>query len=383
MVGGAGKGPPISTSPSTTGMRVLIDALGGPGHPRGIGRYVRELASSIAGLGGPHLLVALGPWHRDFYAPLEARGVELIEVNASSVSRLARHAWHVVRLPRLARDLQANLIHVPDRVPTVPVSGRPLVVTVHDVAEYDLPQAYGQVQRHYRRLILRRQLRHARHVITPSRFLAHRLALLESSIGERTSVVVYGPGIDPAVRAAKPDAPIPRDFFLYVGAIQRHKNVPRVVRAFRSLAGGSIGLVLAGADHNDSAALERAIDSDPRIRRLRRPSDEELAWLYSQAAGLVFPSLYEGFGFPALEAMSFGCPVVTSDRGALRELADGAALLVNPLDEAAVRVAMQRLIEDANLRDTLASLGRERASLFSWDRAAAATIAVYRAALDS
>jgi len=362
-------------------MRVLIDALGAPGHPRGVGRYVHELSRALARIADTSVLVACGRWHRGFYASLAAHGVELIEVELPSPGRLSRHAWHLLRLPWLARAVRADVIHVPDRALATPPHGTALVVTIHDVAEHDLAQAYGPVQLRYRRLVLGRQLQRAGRIVTPSRFTADRLASVEPRVRERTTVVVNGPGIDPATPSVAPEESIRRPFLLFVGAIQRHKNAPRVTRAFRSLAERSVGLVVAGADHNDRAALEQAMAGDPRIQRLPRPSDGELVWLYGHAVGLIFPSLYEGFGLPILEAMSFGCPVVTSDRGAPRELAADAALLIDPLDEGAIGASMKRLLEDADLRDRLAAAGRERVSLFSWGRAAGDTVAVYREAL--
>jgi glycosyltransferase involved in cell wall biosynthesis len=368
-------------------MRVLVDALTMPGDPRGIGRYVRGLAGAIAEVApaGPapetRVLVVHGRWHADFYAPLAARGVELLPIAGRGGGRLARHAWHAAGLPAVARSARADVIHVPDRMPVLATFGPPLVVTVHDVAEYDHPDAFGSLQRRYRRLILDGQLRRARRLVTPSEFSAQRLRRVRPSAAARTSVVHSGPGLDPATEAAAPAIAIPTPFFLCLGAVQRHKNLPRVIRAFRGLAARSAGLVVVGADHNDRDAVSRAAAGDRRIVRLPNASDAEVAWLYRHAVALLFASEYEGFGFPIVEAMAFGCPLLTSDRGAMRELADGAALLVDPLDEPAIRTALARLLDDRALGTHLAEAGRERAARFSWVRAASGMLSVYRDAL--
>jgi glycosyltransferase involved in cell wall biosynthesis len=170
-------------------------------------------------------------------------------------------------------------------------------------------------------------------------------------------------------------------FFLFVGAVQRHKGVPHLVRAFRALGATGAGLVIAGAVHNDEAAVEAAIATDPRIVRLRDPRDAELAWLYRNATALAMPSSYEGFCIPLTEAMQYGCPVVAADAGAMPEICGGAALLFSPTDEAALTAHLARLLADDELRSRLSAAGLERAAAFSWERSAHETLAVYRAAL--
>jgi glycosyltransferase involved in cell wall biosynthesis len=140
-------------------------------------------------------------------------------------------------------------------------------------------------------------------------------------------------------------------------------------------------LVVAGPAHNDEAAVLAAAGSDPRVLRLRDPSDAELAWLYHHATLFAMPSRYEGFCIPLLEAMRAGCPVVAADAAAMPEVCGDAALLFAPGDEVALVKRMARLIGDDALRATLAVAGRERAAAFSWERAASETLAVYRAAL--
>jgi glycosyltransferase involved in cell wall biosynthesis len=165
-----------------------------------------------------------------------------------------------------------------------------------------------------------------------------------------------------------------------VGAVQRHKSVPLLVRAFRALELGDAQLVLAGAVHNDEAAVAAAAQNDPRIVRLRDVDDAELAWLYRRAAVLAVPSRYEGFCIPLIEAMQFGCPVVAVNAGAMPEIAGDAALVVASGDERALAVALARVLDDADLRGQLAAAGRARAAQFSWERAATQTIAAYRVA---
>lgn len=362
-------------------MRVLIDAVSAPGDPRGVGRYVRGLVSSLAMRTDVVPIVAHGRWHLQFFDPLWRSGVASIPVDLRANGRLARHAWHTVGLPRLARRMNADIVHLTDRTPPGPSAGPPTVLAVHDVAEHDCPEAFGPLQLRYRRLILGRQLRRAAWFVTPSAFTANRLAELDPAARSRTTVAPLGPGLDPATEPERPPMPELPSFLLYVGSMQRHKNVPRIVHAFRRLENEQVSLVLAGADHNARDEVTRAIDGDRRIVRLSAATDAHLAWLYTHAVGLILASLYEGFGLPVLEAMSLGCPVIAADIAGTQEVADGAALLVDPLDEAAIHRAMVRLLDDPQLRERLTTLGRQRATELSWAGAAAGTVDAYRAAL--
>ncbi|HUP83219.1 MAG TPA: glycosyltransferase family 1 protein [Candidatus Limnocylindria bacterium] len=361
-------------------MRVLVDAVLGPAHPRGIGRYVRELTDHIARSGQATVTIAIAPWHRDYYAPLAGHGVELAAVHVGARPGL-RNLWHAHGVGRLARSLRADVIHVPDRVPVIATADRPLVVTVHDTAEVDQPDAFGPLQLRYRRWVLGDQVRRATQIISPSQFAAARTAELDSRAVGRTTVVTHGPGLDADQAQAQPAQMRGRRFVLFVGATQRHKSVPALVRSFRALARPDLDLVIAGPAHNDEAPVTAAADEDPRVIRVRDPHDSELAWLYANATLLAMPSRYEGFCIPLLEAMRAGCPVIAADTAAIPEISGDAALLFAPGDEIALTENLARLIADDPLRATMSAAGRDRAAAFSWARAATETVAVYRAAL--
>jgi glycosyltransferase involved in cell wall biosynthesis len=324
--------------------------------------------------------VAIAPWHRKYFEPLAADGVEIEEVRLSGRLGL-RNTWHAYGLGRLARALAADVIHVPDRLPVSSTAGRPLVATVHDTAEVDVPDSFGQVQRRYRRWVLFQQMRRATVIVTPSHFSAGRIAALAPAAAARTVVVAHGPGLD-ATRAERAPAGFSGErFVLFVGAVQRHKSVPLLIRAFRALGARDAQLVIAGAVHNDEAAVAAAAADDPAIVRLRNVDDAELVWLYRRAAVLAMPSRYEGFCIPLIEAMQFGCPVVCASAGAMPEIAGDAAIPVPVGDEAALRDALARILGDEALRGELGVAGRARAAQFSWERAATATVAAYRLAV--
>jgi glycosyltransferase involved in cell wall biosynthesis len=168
---------------------------------------------------------------------------------------------------------------------------------------------------------------------------------------------------------------------LFVGALQIRKNVARLVRAFAQ-GPSDWQLVLAGSAGGYGAAdIIQKIEKSSCRERIRVTGyipREELERLYARASIFAFPSLDEGFGIPVLEAMAHGVPVLTSDRSALKEIAEDAALLVNPGDTDEIASALRRLMDDSELRATLAQLGQARAQLYPWERSVKETYAVYR-----
>lgn len=170
---------------------------------------------------------------------------------------------------------------------------------------------------------------------------------------------------------------------LHVGAIQKRKNIVRLVEAFETVD-SAWKLVLAGSSGYGAAEIQERVAASPardRILITGYVSAEDLARWYSRAAVFAFPSLDEGFGMPVLEAMAAGVPVITSNRSALPEVASDAALLVDPERTEALVEALANLIRDENLRSELAERGRLRANRFSWEKAARETWEVYRAVM--
>jgi glycosyltransferase involved in cell wall biosynthesis len=272
---------------------------------------------------------------------------------------IARDAWwYPVGLPRAARGLE--VLHCPTfRAPLR--SSIPLVITVHDLAVLRHPGTFNQWSRLYSRLAVPRVARAARLIVAVSEFTKRELVELLRVPAEKIRVVhngvasVFTPG-GPAVDG---------EYLLSVGTLEPRKNLAAAEQAARRL-----GLELRVAGERGWGDV--AVDG-----WLGRVSDERLAELYRGARCLVYPSLYEGFGLPVVEAMACGTPVVTSAGGATEEVAGGAAVLVDSRSPGAIAAG----IEEALARhDELRALGLERARAFSWSAAAAATAEVYQEA---
>ena len=265
--------------------------------------------------------------------------------------------WYPVALPSETRRRCLDVLHCPTfRAPFS--TSVPLVVTVLDLAVLRHPGMFNQWSRHYSRLAVPRVVQAAAAVITISEFTKSEVVDVLGTAPETVHAIPI------AVEAPfTPDGPRAEgDYVLSVGTLEPRKNLARVVAAAQRV-GAELRVV--------GAEGWGGVKADGWVGRV---SDDELAALYRGARCLVYPSLYEGFGLPVLEAMACGTPVVTSRGGATEEVAGDAAVLVDPLDTASIAAG----IEEALTRsDELRAQGLERAEVFSWERVARETWAVY------
>ncbi|MCW2976181.1 MAG: hypothetical protein JWM06_1462 [Actinomycetia bacterium] len=271
-------------------------------------------------------------------------------------------AWYPHVLPHRARA--ADVLHCPTY--RGPVHTRtPLVVTVHDVAVFRYPQAFPRWTRSYSRLVVPRVLRAARKVLAVSEFTASEL---QAVLGIPSEKIAVTPNAVDAVFS--PEGPRAEgDYVLAVGTLEPRKNLARTIEAAAKL---DLELRVVGARGWGGVEARGG-----HVRWLGEISDEELARQYRGALCVAYPSLYEGFGIPVLEAMASGAPVVTSAGGATEEVAGGAAVLVDPHDVQAIAEGIEAAI---GRRDELFTLGLERARAYSWDETARLTVAAYREA---
>jgi len=292
--------------------------------------------------------------------------VEVVRFGFGSAGRAATLArelvWYPVGLPRAARRAGVELLHCTTY--RGPLGSRPpAVVTVHDLAVFRHPGAFPRWTRTYGRVVVPQMIRAARRVIAVSEFTRRELVEVLRVPEDRIRVILNA--VDAEFR---PDGPAAEgEYVLAVGTLEPRKNLARLGEAAR-LAG--LELRVVGAPGWGDVRVNGS-----GVRWLGELPDDELARLYRGARCFAYPSLYEGFGIPILEAMACGAPVVTSAGGATEEVAGGATVLVDPRDPAEI---VRGIEEAAARRDELRPLGLERARLADWATVAAQTVEVYR-----
>jgi glycosyltransferase involved in cell wall biosynthesis len=282
---------------------------------------------------------------------------------AGKASVLARElVWYPFALGRVDG---ADVLHCPTYYG--PLRSRtPLVVTVLDLSVLRYPEAFPRWTRTAVPALVPRVLRAARRILAISEFTKAEVVELLGVPPEKVAAVPLA--VEREV--FRPDGPAAEgEYVLAVGTLEPRKNLARLVEATRRLG---VELRVVGA--RGWGGVEAAGDG---VRWLGRVPDEELARLYRGAAVTAYPSLYEGFGFPILEAMACGAPVVTSRGGSMEEVAGGAAVLVDPLEPASIAAGIE---EAGSRRDELRTRGFARAAAFSWDETARRTVDVYREA---
>lgn len=249
-----------------------------------------------------------------------------------------------------------------------PVCPVPFVFTIHDLIHIQAPAETTAAKRLYYRMIVKPACRRASRVLTVSEY--SRARIIEWSGLSKNRVVNVGNGAGPPFQPEGPRR-IGFPYVLYVGNSRPHKGLFSLLLAFRGIPDPDLRLVLAG---RLSAAAALNLDSlgiRPRTEIVDGPTDEELATLYRGAAMLVMPSLVEGFGLPALEAMACGTPVIASNAAALPEVVGDAGVLVDPFDVAGLQSEMESLLASPASRDAMRARGLARARQFTWDNVAA------------
>lgn len=352
----------------------------------GMTRYAIELARELGRMPDIDLrLVTLMP--SEVVAALaEERGYPKAESMPLTVPRKLQYLlWHMARIsgPLNKSALDADVIHTPIFI-VPPRKKQPLVVTVHDLTLLHFPQHHPWNTRILMGTGLRRAVRDADAFLAISENTRQDLIRLSGVAPERVHVTPLA--ADPLFRPLADNGAlarhgIDRPYVLYVGTLEPRKNIGVLLQAFAALEDKELTLVLAGAKgwmYDDIFAAVEQLGIRERIKVTGYVADEDLPILYSQAQVFVYPSLFEGFGLPVLEAMQCGAPVITTNVSSLPEVAGKAAILFAPDDVAGLTKALQRVLSEPGLCDEMRGKSLEQASRFSWRRTAELTAEVYR-----
>lgn len=375
-------------------MRIGLDGIPLGELKTGVGHYTFELARSLALLSprdefelvSPHFYVAAGGDESENASPPNLR------LTRARVGRLLRRRWWSLGLPLYDKLARFDLFHGTNY--DVPLwGGRPTVVTIHDLSMFLHPETHEAhlVKRARGRLPM--MARRATMIITPSQSVRRETC---EHLGVEPDKVVAVPEaarrsfrrVPPAETAeVRRRLGVEEEFVLFVGTIEPRKNLLTLARAFDEILRATRlrpQLVIAGKEGwltGELFSYLKGAGAGERVRFTGYVSDDDLRALYSSCTAFVYPSLYEGFGLPPLEAMACGAPVITSRVPSLMETVGDAARLISPTDSSELAQAIIRLLEDSGEREQRSSAGLRRASEFSWEKTANTTLDVYREAL--
>ena len=361
----------------------------------GIGTYIRGLVHALATIDTTNQYTLVS-------GPADVRTLGGLPANFRSAiyARTDSDALDHAAFPFFLRGLSPDLVHIPlNRVPLLMF--RPYVVTIHDMANLLFPEGGSDFHMQLRRYRFRRGLERAARVVAVSDATKRDV---ENVMGVRPNRIrrVYNAPDPGFLEHDRPSGPeehqlimeryqIGYPFLLYAGSIRPHKNIPRLVEAFAVVRGQlaahpvykDLRLVIIGDNISQYPAVRQAVIKsrvEHVVRFLGFVPFETLRCFYESAAAFVFPSRYEGFGLPPLEAMACGTPVVTANVSSLPEVVGDAAVLVNPANVFDIARGIRDALLDEALRTELIRRGREQASRFSWERTARQMLEIYQEA---
>ena len=372
----------------------VLDARTATAHFPGIGRYVRNLAAALPPLlsADERLAILWNPSDPTAWNPTSLASPQVQVVPAPVSSFGLRQQWAI---PSLLRPYRSRGLRSAVRRPLFHSTyylmpyrpGLPTLLTVYDLIALLHPQTVSLRARLFFRVATRLALTASERIVTIS--ASARNDLLAHFPVDPSRVTPIPLATDPRFRPQPADEiervrtkyNLPDRYIFYLGINKPHKNLPRLIDAYARIPHSAfrIPLLIAGAwDDRYPESRTLAAPLGDSVRFFGPVDDADLPALHSAATLFAFPSLYEGFGLPVLEAMACGVPVICGNRSSLPEVAGDAALLVDPTDTDAISAAIRRVLEDGPLRRTLSEKSLAQAANFSWRRTAAETLAVYR-----
>ncbi len=375
---------------------IAIDARWAVRRTNGIGQYILQLALRLPLLAPDirfTLLVDRALDRRGLPHGCSQAVLGTYLGDGTPASRCYSPFWLNYEVPRYLRQHRIDLFHGANFV--IPrFASCPAVTTVHDMAVFRIPYAFGPVYRRYMRWQISSAVRRADAVVTVSE--STRNDIVELLDVPAVTIQVAHNGVDGCYREHHPDGylrdvrstlGLPKTFILHVGIVEKRKNLSTVLKAGAAVLGAGMadGIVFAGRDGLGAVDIRRLASSlglGAKARFLGFVPQELMPGLYALAKVVVFPSLYEGFGLPVLEAMASGVPVIASRTSAIPEVAGDAAILLEQPEPAALQSALVDLLTNSALSADLRSRGLSQAKKFTWEAAAAKHVEVYRRVLE-
>jgi glycosyltransferase involved in cell wall biosynthesis len=359
----------------------------------GIGRYTREIVKAVAGLETPpsftpHYRLFVADVGKDFAPPPPAANFTWYTTRFTE--RWLARLWYRLRLPIPVESWTGplDLFHAPDFILPPLRRGTRSIVTIHDLSFVREPDSVMPGMGRHLNKWVPQSVQQASHVIAVSEATRQDLIELYQTPPEKISVLYHGVG--PEFKPIRETACLKavrqkyglndRPFILSVGTIQPRKNYQRLIQAFARVDPGAMLVIAGGAGWKNEAIFDelKKAGLQERVRFPGFVAEADLPALYSAATLVIYPSLYEGFGLPVLEAMACGAPVIASNRSSLPEVVGEAGWLIDPYDIDSMAVAMGQLLEDVSGRESLTRAGQSWAAQFTWSKTGVELVNLYK-----
>ncbi len=357
-------------------LQILIDIRSTFGKKTGIGYYLENLLSELMRVDKRNQYILASNDSLDWQLP---ENFTLMVRNAKIVP------WHIWLWWNFNIKRCADILFSPSSLIEPAFALRKTLLTIHDISPIKCPQFHTLKRRFLFRVLLRIALKKTSIIFADSEYSRQEIVEYLPEVAQK--VVVLYPGLNSERTKTKISAQqrdkvlkkfgITGDFIFYLGVIDPRKNLENLVRAFREISNREVRLVLAGQKgwfYEKIFNLVEELNLSNRVLFLGYVSDQEAVVLYQSCKLFACPSLYEGFGFPVLEAMALGAPVLTSNRTSLTEVVDDCAVLVNPESVTDIAQKLEMMLSDKNLLESLRQKGPVQASKFSWEKSASSFI---------
>lgn len=337
----------------------------------GVQRFALEISRALQKLYKKEDILFLAPYNIKLNAEAE-------ELNAIKIGTHTGHLWEQLDLPRHLKKIGSPLLL--NFCSTAPILYKNKISTLHDITYIRYPHTYSKAFRWFYRIVIPRVLKTSRHILTVSEFSKKEIVNYYR-IPEEKIAVIYN-AVDKRFRPQPDDTLKKENYLLAVSSVKENKNFSLILKAFEILSKKATDLklfIVGDLKHGNFSNIDLdTFENHPKIKFIGRVNDEQLVKLYSNAIAFLFPSLYEGFGIPVLEAQACGCPVIASNTASLLEVLQNSADLVNPLNTDDFVKAICNLATNTSHRNQLIEQGHKNTTRFSWIQSGGKILSIIR-----
>ncbi|WP_434640813.1 glycosyltransferase family 1 protein [Thermoanaerobacterium thermosaccharolyticum] len=368
-------------------MNIVINAILYHDKPRGVGTYLNNLLKELSIIDDENnYFIYYGSWMENYdFLKIKKNNFYFIKVSILR-NKIIRNLYQLLIFPFAILKYKPDIVHIPDTSPVL-IKTCKTISTIHDIAEFIYPEKYSKLQAFARRLIVKLQVKFSNKIITVSEF-SRNMIIKKLNVDKNKIITIYnGVNLNRFYHVERFNIGkkfnIKRDeYLLFVGEIERTKNISTIIEALNILRSkNNFKLVISGKKGNDYNFIMSKIDNyklNDRVIITGYVSETDLLELYSNCFAFIFPSLFEGFGIPIIEAMACGAPVISSNSSSLFEIGGDAVLFFDPNNPNELVEKINTLLFNNNVRNNLIKNGYKKIKHFNWQKSAEETLTVYK-----